>query len=121
MSGVRIEQEWWQRGDKCSRRYSIRRAVLVCAALGAGWWLAPAAVAQQVVPTPGPAAVWRASCGYCHDHGIGPVLFGRALPAAAIAAVARNGARGMPAFHASEISPAELAALAEWVNAQPAR
>lgn len=121
MNRGRTEQEQWQRGGGRSRGSRVRQVVLACIALGAGWCLAPAAVAQQVVPTPGPAAVWRASCGYCHDHGIGPVLFGRALPAVAIVAVARNGARGMPAFHASEISPAELAALAEWVNAQPAR
>lgn len=83
--------------------------------------LAPGANAQQVVPLSGPAAVWRASCGYCHERGLGPVLFGHSLPAAAIAAVVRNGARGMPAFHPAEISPAELSALAAWVSAQPAR
>ena len=87
--------------------------------LSLGW--VPLAHAQQVVPLSGPAAVWRASCSYCHDHGVGPELFGRALPVVAITAMTRNGARGMPAFHASEISPAALTALAEWVNAQPAR
>jgi hypothetical protein len=84
-------------------------------------WLVSSANAQQVVPLSGPAAIWRASCGYCHEHGLGPVLFGRSLPAAATVAVVRNGARGMPAFHPAEISSKELSALAAWVSAQPAR
>ena len=91
----------------------------VAVGLSLGW--VPLAHAQQAVPLSGPAAVWRASCSYCHDHGVGPQLFGRALPVVAIATVTRHGARGMPAFHPSEISPAALTALAEWVNAQPAR
>jgi mono/diheme cytochrome c family protein len=37
------------------------------------------------------------------------------LTRAAIAAVVRNGTNGMPAFHPSEISDAELEQLAEWV------
>lgn len=84
------------------------------------WMLLPAALGQPVVPLPGPAAVWRASCAYCHDHGIGPILGGRRLPPVATAMIVRQGARGMPAFHRSEIGEAELATLAAWVEAQPA-
>lgn len=82
--------------------------------------VAPPCVGQQVVPLSGPAAIWRASCAYCHDQGIGPVLGGRRLPAVATAAIVRQGARGMPAFHRSEIGERELEVLTAWVETLPA-
>jgi cytochrome c553 len=88
------------------------------ACLAAACFTVPAA-AQQVVPLAGPAAIWRASCAYCHDRGVGPALGGRGLPAAASMAIVRQGARGMPAFHRSEIGEQELVALAEWLERMP--
>lgn len=61
--------------------------------------------------------VYADSCGYCHGRNVGPVILGRALPVPAIAAIVRAGLRGMPAFRPTEISDAELAAVAAWVSA----
>jgi mono/diheme cytochrome c family protein len=66
-----------------------------------------------------PAEVWASTCTYCHDAGIALPIFGRKLTHAAIAAVVRNGTNGMPAFHPSEISDAQLELLVEWVSRQP--
>ena len=96
------------------------RAILGAALLAVAQAAAQQAAAQQVVPLAGPAAVWRASCAYCHDQGVGPVLGGRGLPPQAIRAIVRQGARGMPAFHRSEIGEQELAELAAWVEKLPA-
>ena len=64
--------------------------------------------------------VWADTCSYCHSNGIGPELRGRQLPPAMVQAFARYGVRQMPAFRESEISDAELATLATWLNQQPA-
>ncbi|WP_082816316.1 c-type cytochrome [Pseudomonas citronellolis] len=63
--------------------------------------------------------VWVDTCAYCHTTQIGPELRGRQLPTAMIQTFARYGVRQMPAFRESEISDAELATLAEWLNHQP--
>lgn len=82
--------------------------------------VAALAMAGQVVPLAGPAATWQASCAYCHEQGVGPVLGGRRLPPVLTATLVRQGIRGMPAFHSSEIDDTELAALARWVEDLPA-
>ena len=74
------------------------------------------ALAQSAGQWSGPQQIWDASCGYCHGEGVGPEIRGLRLPPAAIAATARNGAPGMPAFHPSEIDDRELAALARWIS-----
>ncbi|MEH3107010.1 MAG: cytochrome c [Sphingomonas fennica] len=83
--------------------------------------LAAPASAQSAGQWRGPAHIWAASCGYCHDvGGPGPALKGRRLNPALIAAVVRNGVPGMPNFHAAEIDDRELATLAKYVSAAPA-
>ena len=67
-----------------------------------------------------PEAIYVRSCGYCHGHDIAPIIRGRGLPAEAIAAFVRRGQGAMPAFRPTEISPAELDALAKWISASPA-
>lgn len=64
-----------------------------------------------------PEQIWDASCGYCHSGPMqAPVLHGRQLPQELIISFARNGANGMPPFHESELSDAELRALARWIS-----
>lgn len=64
--------------------------------------------------------IWRSSCGYCHGGAPGaPELRGAGLPPIVIMQVARQGAPGMPPFHQSEISDADLKQLAEWISTQP--
>lgn len=68
-----------------------------------------------------PEQVYAKVCGYCHGRNVGPVILGRHLPADAVTYVVRHGQNGMPAFRPTEISPAELEALAAWVAAADAR
>ena len=49
-----------------------------------------------------------------------PNLFGAGLPAAVFVEAVRNGAAGMPPFHPSALSDADLAALMTWIGRQPA-
>lgn len=68
----------------------------------------------------GPEHIWRSSCGYCHGGAAGaPELRGAGLPPEAIIQFARQGAPGMPPFHASEISDEDLTRLAKWISVQP--
>lgn len=67
-----------------------------------------------------PEKIYRTTCGYCHGHNVGPIIRGRALPPEAIEYMVRNGNGAMPAFRATEITPAELAALARWISASKA-
>jgi mono/diheme cytochrome c family protein len=66
------------------------------------------------------AEVYSSTCSYCHGHNVGPVLLGRHLPAEAIKAIARTGQNAMPAFRPTEVSRAELDAVAKWIEAAPA-
>jgi len=68
-----------------------------------------------------PEQVYAKVCGYCHGRNVGPVILGRHLPAEAITYIARHGQNGMPAFRPTEITPAELDALAHWISTAPAR
>lgn len=87
----------------------MRRLLLAALALAA----APAA-AQT--PQRDGAAVYGAICAYCHGTNVGPVIRGRALPAAYVAITVRQGRGAMPAFRPSEITPQELADLARWIE-----
>ena len=62
--------------------------------------------------------LYASTCGYCHGRNVGPVILGRSLPVPAIEAVVRNGLNAMPAFRPSEISDAELAAVAAELRQQ---
>lgn len=96
-------------------------ALLVAGALAA--CLLPTVAGAEAPPSATPRAaekVYADSCGYCHGRNVGPVILGRALPVPAIEAVVRGGLRAMPAFRPTEISDAELAAVAAWVSASPA-
>lgn len=100
-----------------------RSSLFVAVALVVGSVLAgPVFARKPSLPasTPKPEAIWRATCGYCHGSVPGaPELRGIGLPEEAIVTVARQGAPGMPVFHASEISDADLRALARWIAQQP--
>jgi mono/diheme cytochrome c family protein len=85
-------------------------------ALGAG---SAAAVAANADALTAPARVWAGACAYCHAQGVAPPIFGLGLAPAAIAVVVRSGLNGMPAFHPSELTDAQVNALAEWIARQP--
>ncbi len=83
----------------------------------AGW--AASAVAADPAPR-APATIYAKTCGYCHGHNVGPIILGRALPPEFVTMMVRNGRGAMPAFRPTEITGAELAALAGWIAAAPA-
>ncbi len=62
--------------------------------------------------------LWRSTCAYCHDDRIADELRGRQLAPAALTGAVRAGPRAMPAFAPSQISDAELDALADWLARQ---
>lgn len=74
-----------------------------CFAQAAGQWRNP----QQI---------YTDNCHFCHDTGVGPVLFGRHLPLRKIMKVVRDGKGPMPAFRQSQINHAELVKLAEMIS-----
>lgn len=74
----------------------------------------------QVLPQRSPTRTYASTCGYCHGTNVGPILLGRHLPATYIKGMVRAGRNGMPAFRPSEVTPAELDALADWVSKAPA-
>lgn len=96
----------------------MRRAGFTAAA--AALALAGSAQAAQklgeVQPQRSPEQVYAAVCGYCHGRNVGPVIRGRGLPAETVAYMVRHGQNAMPAFRPTEISPAELRALAAWIE-----
>lgn len=67
-----------------------------------------------------PEQVYAAVCGYCHGRNVGPVIRGRGLPAEAVEYQVRHGQNAMPAFRPTEITPAELKALAAWIQSSAA-
>ena len=81
--------------------------------------LASQACAQAAGQWKDSRQLWGATCGYCHDAGLAPRLLGLNLPPAAIRSAVRSGPGGMPQFTPSQISDAELRALADWLNRQP--
>lgn len=67
-----------------------------------------------------PEYLYRRTCGYCHGHNVAPIIRGRNLPPAVIAAMVRSGQGAMPAFKPTEITETELQALAQWLSTAPA-
>ena len=103
---------------KAGTRKTWAACVLPCSAL-----LLIAAIDAPGAPSATPRAavkVYSDTCGYCHGANVGPVIRGRALPADAIRMIVRHGQNGMPAFRPSEISPAELDSLADWIESSRA-
>ncbi len=88
---------------------SVFPAVFICCGLA------------QAAPAPrSPEAVYAKTCGYCHGQHVAPIIRGRGLPVEVIEQYVRTGPRGMVAFRPTEISDAELKALAKWLNASKA-
>jgi len=79
-----------------------------------------AASAQAAGEWKDSAQIWRASCRYCHDEGIGPQILGLHLAPDLIRRTVRNGQNAMPPFFPSELDAPELDALANWVSAHEA-
>ncbi|MBB3374014.1 MULTISPECIES: cytochrome c [unclassified Novosphingobium] len=75
----------------------------------------------KVLPQRSPEQVYAKVCGYCHGRNVGPIILGRGLPAEAVRYIVRHGQNAMPAFRPTEITPAELDALSQWVSQSPAR
>lgn len=73
----------------------------------------------QVLPTRPPEKVYAVTCGYCHGHNVGPIIRGRQLPPETVEYFVRHGNGAMPAFRPTEISNAELKALALWISQAP--
>jgi mono/diheme cytochrome c family protein len=92
--------------------------------VSAGLMACGVALAAQKLGTPlgerPPEVVYTKTCGYCHGRNVGPVIRGRALPAAAVTTIVRAGQNGMPAFRPTEITPSELDALGKWIAASKA-
>lgn len=63
-----------------------------------------------------PEEIYSQTCGYCHGVNVGPVIRGRNLPPALTKAFVRMGPNAMPAFRETEITDAELDALATWLQ-----
>ena len=61
--------------------------------------------------------IYQQICQYCHESGVGPVLWGRdkdhELAPEYVVAMTRQGRAGMPAFRFTEIDDATLAKLGE--------
>jgi mono/diheme cytochrome c family protein len=93
-------------------------------AAGAALVIGGAAVASQKLGQPqgerAPEEIYAKTCGYCHGRNVGPVIRGRALPAAAVVLQVRRGQNGMPAFRPTEITHSELDALANWISSSKA-
>jgi mono/diheme cytochrome c family protein len=93
----------------------MRLVIAICAGLMASG----VAFAAQKLGAPlgdrPPEAVYAKTCGYCHGRNVGPVILGRALTPAVTTMLVRHGRNGMPAFRPTEITNAELAALADWI------
>lgn len=93
--------------------------------IAAGLGLASAAYAAQKLgeyqPERPPEVTYAKVCGYCHGKNVGPIILGRKLHTDMIKAVTRHGRNGMPAFRPTEVTNAELDALAVWISKSPAR
>lgn len=94
--------------------FALGLAGMAAAAIGMS--VAASAQASYEVEPRDPQFIYDRTCGYCHGHNIGPIILGRNLPAPVISAIVRSGNGAMPAFKPTEITDAELAALAEWIS-----
>lgn len=94
--------------------------VLVSSAFLSAGVLAASQELGKPMPQRSPQETYRQTCGYCHGANVGPIILGRGLPADATKQFVRNGMNTMPAFRPTEITPAELNALADWIRASKA-
>lgn len=94
-------------------------AVAMAAAIGGQSGEARAQASYEAQPR-APQYLYDRTCGYCHGHNVGPIILGRGLPPQLISAIVRSGNGAMPAFRPTEITDAELAALAQWIAQAPA-
>jgi mono/diheme cytochrome c family protein len=67
------------------------------------------------------AEIYTKVCALCHETRVGPSITGRQLHSEAVKIFVRHGSNGMPAFRPSEISPAELEAIAQFIMTSPVR
>ncbi|OYZ97560.1 MAG: cytochrome C oxidase Cbb3 [Novosphingobium sp. 17-62-8] len=98
--------------------------MLAVVALAATALAAPLLAGQKLGEVQGtrtPDEIYAKTCGYCHGRNVGPIILGRALPADTVKHIVRHGQNGMPAFRPTEVTPAELDALAMWVEKSAAR
>jgi mono/diheme cytochrome c family protein len=77
-------------------------------------------VLTSASPGRSPQTIYRTTCAYCHGHNVGPVIRGRGLEPEVVRHFVRNGQGAMPPFRPTEVSPAELEALASWIQASAA-
>jgi mono/diheme cytochrome c family protein len=102
-------------------RWQAAAVVLaVGTALAAGMAGNAQAQATYEVQPRAPEYLYARTCGYCHGHNVAPIIRGRNLPAPVMAAMVRSGQGAMPAFKPTEITNAELQALAAWLSTAPA-
>jgi mono/diheme cytochrome c family protein len=94
----------------------VKRVVFLAAGLALAGTAQAAQKLGDVQPKRSPEQVYAATCGYCHGTNVGPVIRGRAIPAATVEAIVRAGQNAMPAFRPTEITPAELKGLSVWVE-----
>jgi mono/diheme cytochrome c family protein len=94
-----------------NRRFAgpLFASAIIAALAGAG------GAAAAPGPRP-PEALYARTCGYCHGQHVAPIIRGRGLSPDLIAQYVRMGPRGMVAFRPTEITDAELKALATWLN-----
>ncbi|MBU6444389.1 MAG: c-type cytochrome [Alphaproteobacteria bacterium] len=95
---------------------SLTKPILWAVVLAAWMAGATSAVAQAAGEWKDSAEIWKASCHYCHDEGVGPQILGLHLAPELIRQTVRNGLNAMPPFFPSELDARELAALAHWVS-----
>ena len=98
----------------------VRGGMLAASALlisGFGLISACGSIADARTGPREPEKIYDSTCGYCHGHNVGPIIKGRNLPPEAIEYFVRHGSGAMPAFRPTEITPDELAALANWISA----
>ena len=120
---ARIGEESGPRPGRLQHETSTRQPRRRCAALAAALLglvaLPHTAAAQSAGEWRDAAHLYSSSCTYCHDTGVAPNLRGAGWPKEYVAVRVRMGYQAMPAFKPSEVSEAEIAALAAWLAAQP--
>lgn len=94
------------------RRFAVAVPLLLAAAALMG--------AAPPIPARAPEVIYARTCAYCHAAGVAPSIRGRGLPVEGVITYVRSGPRGMPAFRPTEITNAELAALAKWISVSKA-
>ena len=105
-----------------NRARGLAATVLAIVGVGGAAGVASVAASAQATYETNPREpqfIYDRTCGYCHGHNVGPILLGRRLPAAVVTSIVRSGNGAMPAFRPTEITDAELAALAAWIENSP--